>query len=133
MSVLADTSGIIALLDAGDPYYEQARRYMDDLIIPSSILCEVDYLATKYYGSYASRRFFASLTRGDFTFLNADFGDVRRAFEVMEDYADADISFVDASLVALAERHRIRRVLTLDKRHFSMFRPEGIGYLELLP
>jgi predicted nucleic acid-binding protein len=133
MSVLADTSGIIALLDAGDPYYEQARRYMDDLIIPSSILCEVDYLATKYYGSYASRRFFASVARGDFNLLHPKVEDVRRAYEVMEQYAGSEIGFVDASLVALAERQRIRRVLTLDKRHFIMFRPKGLGYLELLP
>ncbi len=133
MSILADTSGVIALLDASDPYYERATRYLPELIIAQSILCEVDYLATKYYGAHISRRFFASLARGDFNLLHLNFGDLGRAYEVMEQYADAEIGFVDASLVALAERHRIRRVLTLDKRHFSMFRPVGLDYLELLP
>lgn len=133
MSILADTSGIITLLDASDPRYQAATHYLSDLVIAQSILCEVDYLATKYYGAHASRRFFASVARGDFNLLHPKVEDVRRAYEVMEQYADAEIGFVDATLVALAERHRIRRVLTLDKRHFSMFRPKGLGYLELLP
>lgn len=133
MSVLADTSGIIALLDVSDPHYQAATRYLPELVIAQSILCEVDYLATKYYGSHVSRRFFASLTKGDFTLLHPNFEDIVRAYEVMEAYADAEVGFVDATLVALAERHRIRRMLTLDKRHFSMFRPKGLGYLELLP
>lgn len=133
MSILADTSGIITLLDVSDPYYQVATQYLSDLVISQSILYEVDCLATKYYGAHASRRFFASVARGDFDLLQPNVGDIRRAYEVMEQYADAEIGFVDASLVALAERYRIRRVLTLDRRHFSMFRPKGLDYLELLP
>ncbi len=133
MSILADTSGIITLLDASDPQYQQATRYVSDLVIAQSILCEVDYLATKYYGAHASRRFFASVAKGDFTLLPLNSEDIKRTYEIMEQYADAEIGFVDASLVALAEKHSIRRVLTLDKRHFDMLRPKGLGYLELLP
>ena len=33
----------------------------------------------------------------------------------------------------LAERYRVPRVLTLDRRHFSLFRPKGLTHLELLP
>jgi predicted nucleic acid-binding protein len=40
---------------------------------------------------------------------------------------------VDASLEALAEKHRVRKVLTLDRRDFTRFRPRGLDYLELLP
>ena len=51
----------------------------------------------------------------------------------MDIYQDAEVGLTDASIVALAERYKIRRVLTLDRRHFGMFRPEGLEYLELLP
>jgi uncharacterized protein len=40
---------------------------------------------------------------------------------------------VDSSLLALAERHQIPRVLTLDRRHFWAVRPQGFGSFELLP
>jgi len=51
----------------------------------------------------------------------------------MARYSDIPIGFVDASLVALAESLNIHRILTLDRRHFNIIRPEGIDYLELLP
>jgi predicted nucleic acid-binding protein len=66
-------------------------------------------------------------------FLAVDMTDIARAYEIMTIYADTPIGFVDASIVALAERYKIRQVLTLDRRHFAMFRPRGLGYLELLP
>ncbi len=51
----------------------------------------------------------------------------------MAGYSDIPIGFVDTSLVTLAESHNIHRILTLDRRHFNIIRPEGIDYLELLP
>jgi predicted nucleic acid-binding protein len=43
------------------------------------------------------------------------------------------VGFVDASIVVLAEKHRVREVLTPDRRDFTRFRPRGLDYLELLP
>jgi predicted nucleic acid-binding protein len=43
------------------------------------------------------------------------------------------VGFVDASIVVLAEKHRVRKVLTPDRRDFTRFRPRGLDYLELLP
>ena len=51
----------------------------------------------------------------------------------MDTYADAEVGYVDASIVALAERYNLNRILTFDRRHFAMFRPKGLEYLELLP
>ena len=39
----------------------------------------------------------------------------------------------NALIVALTERHNLKRILTFDRRHFAMFRPKGREYLELLP
>ena len=36
-------------------------------------------------------------------------------------------------LVAVAERLKIRRVLTLDRRHFEMIRPRHCASFEILP
>jgi len=41
--------------------------------------------------------------------------------------------FVDAVIVAISERLRITRVLTLDRRDFSIMRPIHCDYFEILP
>jgi hypothetical protein len=38
-----------------------------------------------------------------------------------------------ASLIVLAERHQIKRILTLDRRHFNLLQSDRIDYLEVLP
>lgn len=133
MSILADTSGLLALLDKKSRYYQPALAYVNQLIIPAPVITELDYLATKLLGARVLNTFYESLLKGDMHFLAVDIMDVARAYEIMTIYADTPIGFVDASIVALAERHKIRQVLTLDRRHFTMFRPRGLGYLELLP
>src|ERR671932_26390 len=44
---------------------------------------------------------------------------VARSAELIDQYADSDIGFVDTSIVAVAERLTITRILTLDRRHYA--------------
>jgi len=59
--------------------------------------------------------------------------DFRRSFQLLETYSDVNIGFVDASLVAIAERLKISRILTTDRKHFSIIRPRHCHTFELLP
>jgi uncharacterized protein len=59
--------------------------------------------------------------------------DLQRALELQWQYKDLELSLVDSSIVALAERLGIPRVFTFDRRHFAVVRPTGFPYLELLP
>jgi predicted nucleic acid-binding protein len=43
------------------------------------------------------------------------------------------VLIVDASVVALAERHHARVIATLDQRHFSLVRPRHVPAFELVP
>jgi uncharacterized protein len=43
------------------------------------------------------------------------------------------IGFVDASVVAVTERLRVRVVATTDRRHFGAVRPRRVAALELVP
>lgn len=135
MSVLADTSGLLALLDANHQRHDEVRRiFLEDvLVVPSSVLPEIDYLATKTLGGRVARAFVNDMLEGHYDFFAVTFDHTARAYALMTQYADADIGYVDASIVAVAEHLNVRRVLTLDRRHFSMFRPHGLDYLELLP
>jgi hypothetical protein len=42
------------------------------------------------------------------------------------------LDFVDASIVALAERLSIQRILTIDKKDFRIIRPKHCAYFEIL-
>ena len=135
MTLLADTNALLVLMDAQDSAYESVRRLAEkeSIIVPASVLPEVDYLAGKYFGARVARTFIDDVIQGAYDFLQVDMSDIRRAYELMGTYADAEIGYVDASIVALAERYNLNRILTFDRRHFSMFRPKGLEYLELLP
>ena len=52
---------------------------------------------------------------------------------LMDQYADLPMDFADASLVALAERLRVFRVFTLDRRGFAVFRPRHAEFFEIFP
>jgi hypothetical protein len=59
--------------------------------------------------------------------------DYRRARELVERYSDLELGFVDAAVVALAERLGERAIATLDRRRFGVIRPRHVERLELLP
>ena len=59
--------------------------------------------------------------------------DYRRIKELCDRYADADIGFVDAAVLALVERLNEPKLATLDHRHFDTMRPRHVEALALVP
>jgi predicted nucleic acid-binding protein len=135
VTVLADTSGIVAILDRDDRHHAAAVEIVqsETILVPATVLPEVDYLTNKYLGERVARAFLEDLVEGYFSYLAVDLNDIEQALKVMARYKDVPLGLVDASLVALAQRHRIQRILTLDRRHFSLIKPEKIPSFELLP
>ena len=135
--VLVDTGILYALADADDTWHEPAKLFVkanaDALVVPVTVLPEACYLVNTYLGREAERSLLASVAMGELNIESLAAGDFRRILEILEVYADADIGFVDASVVAVAERLKIRRVLTTDRRHFSFIRPRHCPSFELLP
>jgi predicted nucleic acid-binding protein len=84
-------------------------------------------------GSDAVADFIASLATTDLVLESPQIDDYSRASEVIRQYGDGHVDFVDAMIVAMAERLSITRILTLDVRHFAMFRPSHCAAFELLP
>ncbi len=59
--------------------------------------------------------------------------DFLRIRELCDRYADADIGFVDAAVLAVVERLGEEKLATLDRRHFGLLRPRHVDALTLLP
>jgi uncharacterized protein len=133
-AILADTSGLLALLNKKDAHHEAVKPFATaNLLVSSTVLCEVDYMATKYLGEHAARAFLQGQAPGEWQLLVFDAVDLEKANEIRARYNDIPLGFVDSSLLALAERYQIPRVLTLDRRHFWAVRPQSFGHFELLP
>ena len=60
------------------------------------------------------------------------FLDIVRVSEILKKYRSLNIGFVDASIVAIAERLKINRILTLYKKHFNSIIPLGFDYFEII-
>ncbi len=84
-------------------------------------------------GTAAVGDFIESLATTDLILESPVRADYTRAAEVIRQYADSRVDFVDAVIVAIAERLLISKILTLDQRHFRMFRPRHCASFELLP
>jgi len=56
-----------------------------------------------------------------------------RVAETLEQYSDSRIDFVDAAVMALAERLSIETVFSVDRRDFGLYRPRHCAFFKLLP
>ena len=59
--------------------------------------------------------------------------DSARMRQLMHKYRDLPMDLADAALVRIAERERISRIFTLDRRDFAVYRPAGLGRFSLIP
>jgi predicted nucleic acid-binding protein len=77
--------------------------------------------------------FIASLAATELTPENPRQEDYSRSAEVLRHYSDANLDFVDALIVAVAEQLNISRLLTLDRRDFQLIRPAHCASFQLFP
>ncbi|MEY2834207.1 MAG: hypothetical protein RLZZ574_3467 [Cyanobacteriota bacterium] len=133
--LIADTSGIIALLDRDDQHHQAAVEAIkgQKIYVSVTVLPEVDYLATKYLGERVARTFLEDINRDDFCLLPFELVDLKKAILIMARYQDLPLGLVDASLLVLAERYSINQILTLDRRHFNLIQSDKVAYFTILP
>ena len=63
------------------------------------------------------------LETGALALARLDEADAPRMRELMEKYRDLPMDLADAALVRIAERDALTDIFTLDRRHFSIYRP----------
>jgi predicted nucleic acid-binding protein len=134
---VVDTGVLYALADRSDSWHDRAVNYLKSytgkLVVPVTVIPEATYLINRYLGQQAEAAFLASINSDELSLEQVTRADMVRCSELLAQYADANIGFVDASVVAVAERLKIPRILTTDRRHFSLIRPKHFPALELLP
>lgn len=137
MSYLLDTGFLHALLNDREQSHGRVRQATERLdgrvSLPTPVTVEVAYLIRRDPGAAALAQFIAGLADPPYQLIETTALDYQRAAAIVSQYADAQIDFVDAIIVAIAERLEITRILTLDQRHFRLFRPRHCDAFELVP
>jgi predicted nucleic acid-binding protein len=104
-----------------------------DLLIPAPVVAEVGYLLDREAGPRVESMFLRSLADGDFAVVDLTAADFARMADLVITYGDLPLGTTDAAVVAVAERLMVADVATLDRRHFTVVRPNHLDTLTLLP
>jgi predicted nucleic acid-binding protein len=135
MPLLIDTGPLYALADVDDDWHVRVRDFLRkdrrSLIVPVTVVPEAAYLIRKRLGVSAEKRFADSLAMKEISVENLTTADLRRSSELLETYPF--LGFVDASVVAMAERLKLLSLVTTDRRDFGRVRPRHVRAFELLP
>jgi predicted nucleic acid-binding protein len=139
--VVADTGGLLRALArtadgrASFPDYEEALTSARFVIVPGLVLAEVDYFLRG--DRVAMRKLAAEIfdpkTRYEYELPLPT--DIARALELDATFRKLELGLVDGTVAAVAERRRVYRVLTTDRRDFGAIRvgPGLRRSLELVP
>ena len=133
---VVDTSFAIALLNTRDAYHQKAvdtYARCNRLLLPQPALTELAFLLERRSVNLAFVAFLERLGASYFEVVELSAADLARVAEVLRQYADTRIDFVDVCVMVLAERFELETVLTLDRRDFSLFRPRHCAAFTLLP
>ena len=137
MALILDTGPLYASLDRSDADHAACRALIEGadepLVIPAPVLVEVDYWIHRHLHPGALVALLADIEAGAYTVVDLVAADYTRVRELCDRYADADIGFVDAAVLAIVERLNEPKLATLDRRHFALLRPRHRESIELLP
>ncbi len=116
-AAVADTGFVVALLNCSDQRHAAAATvYLQQqtVLLPQTTLTEVAYLVGRDAGVATTIAFLQGLSASRFRLIALTEQDVIRVAAILEQYADSRIDFVDATVMAIAERYRSQIILTLD-------------------
>jgi hypothetical protein len=133
--VIVDAGPLVALLDQRDVHHAACvaalRALRESLVTTWPAFTDAMYLlGSSWRGQTA---LWSRVETGALTLAPLDEGDAPRMRELMEKYRDLPMDFADASLVRIAEREGLTRIFTLDRRHFSVYRPGRRRRFSILP
>jgi predicted nucleic acid-binding protein len=133
--VLVDAGPMVALLDRGDPRHadcvEALKTLGDPLVTVWPAFTEAMYLLGSTWRG--QKALWSRLEAGALALAPLDEDDAPRMRELMEKYRDLPMDLADAALVCVAEREDVTRIFTLDRRHFSVYRPGRRRRFAILP
>ncbi len=136
MQVILDTNVIYSMMDKDDRQHLKIKKFFQEnndflYILPSTTIIEICYLVRTRLSPHLEIRFLEEINR-NFNLEPVRDADIFRIVEILKKYDTLGIGYVDASIVAIAERLRLNKILTLDKKHFEVLVPMGFDSFDIL-
>lgn len=132
--ILVDTGPLVALIHEDDNEHHACKEifmtFSEPLGTVWPVLTEAIYLLS--FSWEAQSALFEMIDTGAVQILPLGTDDVARMRELMRKYCDLPMDLADAALVRVAERERLRRIFTVDRRDFQIYRPSRIGRFAVL-
>jgi predicted nucleic acid-binding protein len=133
--ILVDAGPLVALIHEDDNEHRACKEAFANFSEPLGsvwpVLTEAMYLLS--FSWEAQTALMEMIETGAVEILPLGVDDVPRMRELMRKYRDLPMDLADAALVRVAERERLRRVFTIDRRDFQIYRPSRIGRFVVLP
>lgn len=133
--ILVDAGPLVAIIHADDQWHESCvsalKKFREPLGTVWPVFTEAMYLLG--FSRKAQDGLWEMWGRKAFAMLSLDDSDAPRMRELMRKYRDRPMDLADAALVRVAEREKIRRVFTVDRADFSIYRPYRLGRFTLFP
>jgi predicted nucleic acid-binding protein len=123
VSVLLDTGIVYAYYDRSDAWHTRAKAVIAGerrgMILPAAVIPEVDWLLGQRLGARSRLTFYEGITQGYYLVADLPRASYVRVVELNRQFADLELGFVDAAVIATAEALGLTRIATTDRRHFE--------------
>jgi hypothetical protein len=135
MKAILDTGPWVALIDRSESNHHKCvqwfKGFSGRLYSTEAVLTEVLYLLN--FSITAQKAAFDFVLELIVEIIPTDIDSTRQARALMAKYADLPMDYADATLVTLAENAAVSRIVTLDKKDFSIYRLPGGKSFNILP
>jgi predicted nucleic acid-binding protein len=125
--ILVDAGPLVALVDAGDQHHAKCVTALKGVREPLATVwppfTQAMYLLADL--PKAQEALWEMLERGAIQLLPLDSGDAPRIRELMRKYANRPMDLADAALLRVAEREGFRKIFTVDRKDFAVYRLHG--------
>lgn len=134
--LVVDTSALAAALNSREAHHQACAEALladDRPVVITPVLTETCSYLRRRLGARAESDFLHRLADGALETAELDEADFIRAAQLTRRYEDLNLGFVDAAVVAVAERLGVTRIATLNTRDFTVVRPAHVPHLDLVP
>lgn len=131
---LTDAGPLIAIMNRADTHHAACVRAVKTIQFPMvttwPVLTEVMYLVSN---PQAQAKIWQMVERKQLVLLDLSEALTKRTATLMAKYENVPMDLADATLVAVAEHLKQRRIFTVDHTDFSIYRLNGRSHFEVLP
>ena len=129
---LVDTGFLVALFRRRDRLRSAARDYLKAHTHPLATVAPVIVEASFFLDASRKADLLEWIARGGLALVDVPLGAFPELKAIIAKYADRDIDFAEAALIWFAGNSGCRRILTVDRADFDVYRLKGNRRFDLL-